>query len=339
MKKYMKLFITVMFFLGILALTYYSSGFSSTELQKKAVIGVIVGTFDDTWRTCVRNEIYKIAEGKIKVDIWNGNNSQTVENEKIDLMIQNKISSLAINLVDSTAAGEIIEKVKKNNLPVIFFNREPLLEELKKWDKAYYVGAKAEQSGTLQGQILVNYFKTHPTANGVIRYAMLKGEPGHQDAELRTKYVIKAMEDAGFHVQKVAEDTGMWDRIKGQEKMELFLSSHGDGIDCVIANNDDMALGAIDALKNKGYFQNGKYIPVVGVDATTPALKALSEGTLLGTVLNDAVHQGRAIFNLANVFAEGKVPSNENIGYKITDGKYVWIDYKIITKENINDAK
>lgn len=86
----------------------------------------------------------------------------------------------------------------------------------------------------------------------------------------------------------MAQDTAMWDRVKGQEKMAAFLSSYGDKIDAVIANNDDMALGAIEALKAAGYFQNGKYMPVVGVDATAPAVQALKDGTLLGTVLNNA---------------------------------------------------
>ena len=168
---------------------------------------------------------------------------------------------------------------------------------------------------------------------------MLKGEPGHQDAEMRTKFAIKAIEDAGFKVEKIAEDTAMWDRVKGQEKMAAFLASSGDKIDVVITNNDDMALGAIEALKARGYFKDGKYMPVVGVDATAPALKALEEGTLYGTVLNDAVNQGKATFNLSNVLADGQVPSKENTGYAITDGKFVWIDYKKITKANINEAK
>jgi len=77
----------------------------------------------------------------------------------------------------------------------------------------------------------------------------------------------------------------------GQEKMAAFLSRYGDKIDAVICNNDDMALGAIEALKAAGYFTNGKYIPVVGVDATTPAVQALKDGTLLGTVLNNAKKQ------------------------------------------------
>jgi methyl-galactoside transport system substrate-binding protein len=191
----------------------------------------------------------------------------------------------------------------------------------------------------MAGQIVVDYFKAHPTKDGVIHYAMLKGEPGHQDAELRTKFSIKTIEEAGFKVEKIAEDTAMWDRVKGQEKMAAFLAANGDKIDVVLANNDDMGLGAIEALKAKGYFKDGKYMPVVSVDATAPALKALEEGTLLGTVLNDAGNQGKATFVLANVLAQGLVPNKENTGYNITDGKYIWIDYKKITKDNINEAK
>ena len=81
-------------------------------------------------------------------------------------------------------------------------------------------------------------------------------------------------------VEKVAEDTAMWDRVKGQEKMAAFLASSESKIEAVLANNDDMALGAIEALKAKGYFKDNKFLPVVGVDATAPAIQALSDGTL-----------------------------------------------------------
>jgi methyl-galactoside transport system substrate-binding protein len=237
----------------------------------------------------------------------------------------------------------IIDKAKKANIPVVFLNREPLPEDMKKWNKVYYVGAKAEQSGTMSGQLVVDYWKSHPEADknkdGVLQYVMLKGEPGHQDAELRTKYSIKAIQDAGIKVQKLAEDTAMWDRVKGQEKMAAFIAAHGKKIEVVLANNDDMALGAIEALKAAGYFKGGKYLPVVGVDATAPALKALTEGTLLGTVLNDAKNQGKATFNLAYVLARKKKVRKATVGYPITNRKYIWIDYKKITKANMNEAK
>ncbi|MZP44622.1 galactose/glucose ABC transporter substrate-binding protein MglB [Heliobacterium gestii] len=316
---------------------------ASKDAKGNSMIGVAIYKFDDTFMTGVRNAIAKAAEGKAQVDIVDSQNSQPTQNDKVDLFITKKANALAINPVDRTAAGVLIDKAKKANTPVVFFNREPLPEDMKKWDKVYYVGAKAEESGTISGQLIVDYFKKHPEADknkdGVVQYVMLKGEPGHQDAELRTKYSVKAVEDAGMKVEKLAEDTGMWDRVKGQEKMAAFLAANGDKIEAVFANNDDMALGAIEALKAKGYFKDGKYMPVVGVDATAPALKALEEGTLLGTVLNDAVNQGKATFNIANVLAQGQTPTKDNTSYEIVDGKYVWVPYKKITKENMNDAK
>ncbi len=306
-------------------------------------IGCAIYKFDDTFMTGVRNAIIGASAQKAKVDMVDSQNSQPTQNDKVDLFITKKVNALAINPVDRTAAGVIIDKAKKANTPVVFFNREPLAEDMKKWDKVYYVGAKAEQSGVIEGQLVVDYWKSHPAADknkdGVLQYVMLKGEPGHQDAELRTKFSIKTIEDNGIKVQKLAEDTAMWDRVKGQEKMAAFLAAHGDKIEVVLANNDDMALGAIEALKAAGYFKGSKYMPVVGVDATAPGIKALQDGTMLGTVLNDAKNQGKATFNVAYVLAQGKVPTKVATGYDITDGKYVWVPYKKITKANINDAK
>lgn len=327
------------------ALTGCSGGSSTvgSESGSKPSIGVAIYKFDDTFMTGVRNAIEKSAEGKAAVDIVDSQNSQPTQNDKVDLFITKQVKSLAINPVDRNAAGVIIDKAQKANIPVVFFNREPLPEDMKKWDKVYYVGAKAEESGTMEGQLIVDYWKAHPEADknkdGVVQYVMLKGEPGHQDAEQRTKFSVQAIEDAGLKVEKLAEDTAMWDRVKGQEKMAAFLAAHGDKIEAVLANNDDMALGAIEALKASGYFKDNKFMPVAGVDATAPALQALGEGTLLGTVLNDAKNQGKATLNLAEVLAKGEKPNKENSGYDIVDDKYVWVAYKKITKENMNDAK
>lgn len=305
-------------------------------------VGCAIYKFDDTFMTGVRNAILKTSEGKAKVDMVDSQNSQATQNEKVDLFITKKVKALAINPVDRAAAGVIVQKAKAAGIPVVFFNREPFKDDMAKYDKAYYVGAIAEQSGTMEGKLAVEYWKAHPEADlnkdGVMQYVMLKGEPGHQDAELRTKFSIKAVEDAGIKVQKVAEDTGMWDRVKGQEKMAAFLGAHKD-IEVVFANNDDMALGAIEALKAAGYFKGGKFMPVVGVDATAPALAALKDGTLLGTVLNDAKNQGAATAMLSYVLAKGEQPSKANVGYDIKDGKYVWVDYKPITKANMAEAQ
>jgi methyl-galactoside transport system substrate-binding protein len=322
-------------------------GFSALGWAKDITIGVTIYKFDDTFMTAVRNTIADTAKAAgVKADIVDAQNSQANCNDKVDLFITKKYDALAINLVDRTAASVIYDKALKAKKPVVFFNKEPIAEELAKWKDAYYVGAKAEQSGTMEGQLVVDYFKAHPTKDGVIKYVMLKGEPGHQDAELRTKYSIETIVKAGFKVQKIAEDTAMWDRVKGQEKMAAFIAANPNKIDVVLANNDDMALGAIAALKAAGYFKGGKYMPVVGVDATSAGIAALQDGTLLGTVLNDAKNQGKATLTLAKVLAQGQKPSKANVGYPLADhdgkvvagGKYIWVPYAKITKANVKDA-
>jgi methyl-galactoside transport system substrate-binding protein len=322
-------------------------GVSALIWAKDVNIGVTIYKFDDTFMTAVRNMITDTAKTNgVKADIVDAQNSQANCNDKVDLFITKKYDALAINMVDRTAAKVIYDKAQKANKPVVFFNKEPIAEEMAKWKNAYYVGAKAEQSGTMEGQLVVDYFKAHPTKDGVIRYVMLKGEPGHQDAELRTKYSIETIVKAGFKVQKIAEDTAMWDRVKGQEKMSAFIAANPNKIDVVLANNDDMALGAIAALKSAGYFKGGKYMPVVGVDATSAGIAALKDGTLLGTVLNDAKNQGKATLMLAKVLALGQTPTKANVGYALTnhdgkevaDGKYIWVPYAKITKANIKDA-
>jgi methyl-galactoside transport system substrate-binding protein len=326
----------------VLMIVAAALAFAGAASAAEPKIGCAIYKFDDTFMTGVRNAITDAAKGKAKVEMVDCQNSQPTQNEKVDLFVNKAMNAMAINPVDRAAAGVIIQKAKAAGIPVVFFNREPFKDDMAKYDKVFYVGAVAEQSGTMEGVLLAKWWKAHPEADlnkdGVMQYVMLKGEPGHQDAELRTKFSIKAIEDAGIKVQKVAEDTGMWDRVKGQEKMAAFMGAHKD-IEAVLANNDDMALGAIEALKAAGYFKGGKYMPVVGVDATAPALAALKDGTLLGTVLNDAKNQGKATFMASLALAQGQAPTKANTGYDVTDGKYIWVAYKPITKENMADAQ
>jgi methyl-galactoside transport system substrate-binding protein len=150
---------------------------------------------------------------------------------------------------------------------------------------------------------------------------------------------MKAGRDAGIQVQRLAEETAFWQRPTAVEKMDAFWSRFGDQIDIVFCNNDDMALGVIESLRKVGFFTGGRYLPVLGVDATPPALQALSEGTLLGTVLNDAVNQGKATFDIAFALATGANPANA--GWNITDTadnrgtrQYIWVPYQKVTREN-----
>lgn len=328
------------------------SGSSDGDKDKKeassdVLIGSAIYKFDDTFMTGVRTAMTGQAEeSKVELELVDSQNKQATQNEQVDTFITKGVNALAINPVDRTAAAPIIEKAKAKDLPIVFLNREPEEADMQSYDKVWYVGAKAEQSGTLSGEIIADFFKAHPEADkngdGTVQYVMLQGEPGHQDATLRTEYSIKAIEEAGYKTEKLAADTAMWDKAKATDLMKAFITGQSlDKIEAVLCNNDDMALGAIEALKAEGYNQDSsdlaKYIPVVGVDATAPALEAMKDGSLLGTVLNDADNQGKATINVAVAAVNGDEVNEENVGYPITDGKYVWIDYVKVTEDNYED--
>lgn len=317
------------------------SGAAATAPAGKPKIAVMIYKFDDTFMSYVRRTIEASAKDKVELNVVDSQNQQPTQNDQVDQFLVQGYAALAINPVDRAAVSVIIDKVKAKKVPVVFFNREPTAADMAKWDRIYYVGAKAEQSGALQGELVVDYWKANAGADrnkdGKIQYVMLTGEPGHQDALLRTEHSIKAITAAGLQVEKLAEDTAMWDRVKGQEKMAAFLAAHGDKIEVVLANNDDMALGAIEALKAAGYFTGDKFMPVVGVDATPPALDALAKGTLLGTVLNDAKNQGKATFELVHALATGAPPKTSVA--PISDSKYVWVPYQKVTKANYEQFK
>ncbi len=317
------------------------------EPAEDVAVGVAIYKFDDTFMTGVRNAISKRAgELGVTADIVDSQNKQPTQNDQVDTFITKGESALAINAVDRTAAGPIIKKAEAAGLPIVFFNREPEAADMQSYDKVWYVGAKAEESGTMSGQILVDYWNANPgmdkNGDGKMQYIMLTGEPGHQDATLRTEYSIKAIEEAGIPTEKMAQDTAMWDKVKATDLTKGFISSIGiENIEAILGNNDDMALGAIEALKANGYNTGDpeKYIPVVGVDATAPALEAMANGELLGTVLNDAVNQGNATINIAAAAAQGKAIDEPTIGYPVTDGKYVWVPYVKVTVDNMDQFK
>lgn len=334
---------------AIAAAALFATAAVGTAQAEDVLIGSCIYKFDDTFMTGVRNNMQKAAEAVgAEIELVDSQNRQPMQNDQVDTFITKGVNALIINPVDRSAAGPLADKAKAADIAIVYINREPDAKVLNGNDKAYYVGAKAEESGTIGGQLIAEYFKAHPESDknkdGKLQYILIKGEQGHQDATLRSEYCVKAMKEAGLDIVEVGSDNANWDKVLGHDKMKNFITSLGlDGIEAVLCNNDDMALGVVEALKSEGYNLGtdgkdpSKFIPVVGVDATAAALQAISKGQMLGTSLNDAVNQGTAAVRIANQVAQGKPVDEASIGYKVTDGKYVWIPYVRVTQENYKD--
>jgi len=317
--------------------TLVTSMMFGAAAQADTRIGVTIYKYDDNFMSVVRKAIEKEAKAApdIKLLMNDSQNDQSKQNDQIDVLIAKGVKALAINLVDPAAAPGVISKAKANNIPVVFYNKEPSRQALDSYDKAYYVGTDSKESGVIQGELIAKHWKANPAwdlnKDGQIQYVLLKGEPGHPDAEARTTYVIKTLnEKEGIKTDQLQLDTAMWDTAQAKDKMDAWLSGpNANKIEVVIANNDAMAMGAVEALK-----AHNKKIPVFGVDALPEALALVKSGQLAGTVLNDADNQAKATFDLAKNLAAGK-PATEGTPYKLVD-KVVRIAYVGVDQDNLS---
>jgi len=315
---------------------------ADTASVEKPVIGVTIYKYDDNFMSFVRRAIESSNNDVATIEMNDSQNSQATQNDQVDTMISKGAKALAINLVDPQAASAIITKAQAADLPVVFFNKEPEASVLASYDKAWYVGTASAEAGIIQGEMMAKMWNDNPTwdrnGDGIVQYVLLKGEPGHPDAEARTKYAVDVMVEKGLQVEELELQTGMWDSVKGKELMDGWIAKHGDAIELVITNNDGMALGAIQSLNANGYFDNGKYMPVFGVDAIPDALEQIKAGKMAGTVLNDAKNQGKASFELAYNVAMGKDPL-DGTTWKFDENKAVRVPYVAVTIDNIAFAE
>ncbi|MGL5380808.1 galactose/glucose ABC transporter substrate-binding protein MglB [Clostridium sp.] len=336
--------------LAVSSLAFVGCGNSSTEGEGGTTdanlpnIGVTIYKYDDNFMSFVRQAITAAAEGNAIVNMNDSQNDQAKQIEQIDTLISKGVKALAVNLVDPKSAPTVIEKAKQADIPVVFFNKEPEAGAMDEYDKAWYVGTDSSESGVLQGELIAEQWEKNKDAwdknkDGKIQYVLIKGEPGHPDAEARTKYSVQTITEKGIEVEELAMDAAMWDTAKATEKMDAWISKFGDGIELIISNNDSMALGALASIQKEGYNNGGdKYIPLVGVDAIPEALTKIEAGEMLGSILNDAKNQGLATVQVAVNAANGNDPL-EGTEWKLDDKKAVRVPYVKITKDNITVAQ
>lgn len=312
------------------------AGHLTTQELKSIKVGVTVYNQYDTFVSQLIAVFNQYAAEKeeetgtaINIEFYNASDSQSTQNDQVMEMLNDGCDVICVNLVDRTEPTTIIDMAEKEDVPVIFFNRELVAEDLERWDRLYYVGAKAFESGIMQGEIAVDVFKNYPAADkngdGIFQYVVLEGEAGHQDAIVRTEYSVSTIVDAGVEVEKLGYAIANWNRAQAQTKMAQLLAEFGDGIELVLANNDDMALGAIDALKAAEY-ERETWPVIVGIDGTDVGLEAVESGEMAGTVYNDKEGQAKAMLDLAYALAIGE----EFTELELEDRKYIRLPYEKI---------
>ena len=320
---------------GSSASTAASSTAASTAASSTAAaasgsanVGVCIYQFADNFMTLYRTDLEEyLKDMGYSVTIMDGKNDQNTQTEQINTFLQQGVDVLVINPVQTTSAQTIVDTVKPSETPIVFINREPDKSVLDSYaDKCCYVGADARQSGTYQGELILET-ETQGDINGdgKITYIMCKGDPENIDAQYRTEYSIKALTDAGKEVECLYEYLDNWDQTTAQQDVANALSQYGEKIEVVFCNNDAMALGALQSIQQASRTV-GKDIYLVGVDALAEAVQDVLDGNMTGTVLNDDVGQATAAAEATKLYVEGS---------KVE--QYYWVDYVKVTKDNASE--
>ena len=335
-------FVSGLLVFGVLVSGLFLSGCTPSNQraeQKKSIrIGVSLYRAEDTFINNLRSELEESAKSyeqengiKVTLDIQSAKGNQNTQNNQVERFLSLGCDVLVINPVDRTSASSIIDKAMTAGVPTIFFNRQPVEEDMNRWDQLYYVGADAKESAVLEGQIVTDQYKKDPASidrngDGVVRYVLLEGESSHQDSLIRTEWSIQTLKDAGVPIEKVIGGIANWERSQASALMEQWLEQYPGEIELVVSNNDDMALGAIDAIDRAGVYG----ITVVGIDATTAGLDAVHAGKMLGTVSSDKKEYAGAIMKIATAKAVGEeIPEN----MELENGKYYWSKQRIFTEK------
>lgn len=287
--------------------------------QSPINIAVFLYDFKDKYISLVGQnfeEIQKNNQGKVQFTFHDGKNDQSVQNKDINAVLNKRDTNLILlNIVDTTNSKVVIDRIKETGIPVILFNREPInIEDVKSYDKAFFVGTNASEAGTLQGQILINAWnlnKSLDTNNdGIMQYIMLMGERNNIEAIERTRYSVLTINNAGIRTEELALRVGDWDRNTARSMVEPLYLQYGKNIEAIISNNDEMAIGAIEALQKYGYNKgdNTKTIPVVGVDGIPEAQELIKQGIMTGSVLQDARAMAEISYNMGMNLVDARPP-------------------------------
>lgn len=281
-------------------------------------IGVSMALFDDNFLTVLRNgmsDYAKTLDG-VELQIEDAQNDVSKQQSQIQNFIAAGVTAIIVNPVDTDATAAMSKIAADAGIPLVYVNREPVNVDTLP-EKQAFVASNEQESGTLQTQEICKML------GGKGKAVVMMGELSNQAARMRTKDIHDVLAtDQCKGIEIVEEQTANWSRTQGSDLLTNWLSA-GVEFDAVISNNDEMAIGAIQALKAAG--RSMDTVVVGGIDATQDALAAMAAGDLDVTVFQNAAGQGQGSVDAALKLAKGEAVD-----------KKVYIPFELVTKENLD---
>ncbi len=298
------------------------AGLMSTSAMAQTV-GVSMALFDDNFLTVLRNGMEEYAgtlEG-VELQVEDATNDVAKQLDQINNFIAQGVDAIVVNPVDTSATQAMSDAAAAAGVPLVYVNRQPINVDTLP-DNQAFVASNEVESGTLQTLEVCRLLSEAGMTEADIY--ILMGQLSNQAAIQRTQDIkdVMASGDCQVTLNIVDEQTGNWSRDEGQNLMTNWLST-GTPFDAVISNNDEMAIGAIQALKAGGVAMED--VIVAGIDATQDALAAMQAGELDVTVFQDAAGQGKGALDAALALANGEAVEQK-----------VYVPFQLVTPQNID---
>lgn len=322
MKKLKRIIAIIIFIFVVSILLSESNNKNATaSMGKKGPVKVSVfltNNLDDFLIGVRKNleDIEKENKDKVQYTFYDNAKTQAMQNENINKAINDGAELILLNIVNRGEVQSVIDRIKKANIPVILFAKEPVtLDPIRSYTRSLYIGADSKSVGASQGKIITDVWKGSKSFidknnDGKMQYLMLHGESDSQAAIERTRYSIEEIENSGVKVQQVGFEICNWDEKLAYDATKKLFEKYGNLIEVIIANDDTMAIGAVKAIQESGYNKGDKTntIPVVGVDLTPEAKEYIEKGYMLGSVLQAPREQAEALYICGMNLIENKNP-------------------------------
>ena len=314
--------------IGIIVLAVFvmaGCGNSKKQGSSDKKIFLTLNEMDNFRQTLVDAAVEKATKNGIQLDVGDAQNSIETQVKMIKEAAEKKYDVILCGAVSIDTTVEL--KASAGDVPIIFFNSCPK-ESLLKEGQYVYVGSDEQVAGQLQAEYVLKKLADKDEINVVI----LKGPKGHSATKGRTSGAKKVLNASGKKINYVFEEYANWDSAQAKELFELFLKT-GSKVDCVICNNDSMALGVVEACKAAGIDLNS--LPVMGVDATAEGCESIKNGDMAFTVYQSGSGQGSKAVEMAiDLMNNG---TGKNIEGITKDGLYVWVLFESVDSNNVSD--
>lgn len=319
-KKLTSLLITVIILFAISGCADEPSKSSSKSSKKDGItVGYACKDVNDTFQTYLIESAQEYADdNEITLNVVDAQNDVVKQQDQVKDFLTQGVDAILVLLIDTSSATPITTAAKEAGIPLIYVNTNPYLDGNVP-EGVYYVGSNEKEAGELQAEYIGKLL------GGKGNVCIIQGSLIHEGAVERTEGVEDKMGELYPDIEILAKQPADWQKDEAMSVMENWLTTYNMDIQAICANNDEMALGVVNALQANGLSKT----KVIGIDGTTAALEAIKDGKLAGSVHQDAKSQAQGAMEIAHTIVKGEV----------IEEQIKWVPFTLITPENVDQFK